>query len=137
MNLRKATMSFTIYRSKWIHTKKDLKQSSVLLRSSDNKMCCLGFAGKAAGVAPKDLRDRGRFSLSRESVAFYNLPRVPKQLKWLLKPDKKSEWQIEPANLIQDALIRINDSRALSRAEKERRIKAAFAEHNIHVAFKP
>ena len=49
--------SFTINRKKWLRGEGD--DDSRLLRSTDNKMCCLGFLGKACGISSACLSGRG------------------------------------------------------------------------------
>lgn len=47
-------MKLVIDRSKWLRGEGSSKSS--LLRTSDGKMCCLGFLGLACGIAPDRLK---------------------------------------------------------------------------------
>lgn len=65
-----------IEREKWLHGEGSLE--SCLLRSSDGKMCCLGFASLACGLDQEQIRGRQSVGgLRRCDVA------VPETLSWL------------------------------------------------------
>ena len=49
-------VTVVVKRSEWIRGEGEIK--SYLLRSADNKKCCLGFAALACGLSPDDIAAR-------------------------------------------------------------------------------
>lgn len=119
---------FTISRKRWIHTPEDLVHKSLLLRRSDNKMCCLGFAGKACGLRDCDILDKGDYFIFPFVCPSVACP-VPQPLSWLGDIDPKT------GATKQDLLTVINDSPELPAKDKETLIASIFAQHGIEVTF--
>jgi hypothetical protein len=103
--------AFTIYRDHWLHG--EGSQESFLLRSGDEKMCCIGFYGRACGVSRDEL-------LGMKSPD--DLCHLPNEMKWLNRR--------RPFN----ALVRINDSPA-DDSLREQKIAFIFATRGIRVIF--
>ena len=95
-------MKVTVKRSNWYRGKGSA--SSMLLRSGDGKMCCLGFAALACGYDPKDIiATSGPLSMS-----------------------DFSKWPTNPAPASNDAnygtLMRTNDFEHMTDEEREARL---------------
>lgn len=124
----------TIQRSRWIRGSRD--GSSYLYREDDRKMCCLGFYLRSCGVKVQSLMGIAtpRYIIDSEEI--------PKQAQWLVFDpgsfDKTTTFLNSDACI---ALIDANDKRYGSRSklkaecQREERIKALFAVHNVEVTF--
>lgn len=121
-----------IEREKWIHG--EGSSESYLLRHSDGKMCCLGFASLACGLMPEVIeKERAVMSLVRNGVA------VPDSLQWLLCDRLNSD--------AAESLMNVNDCRIgsidhtsrrydiHSEADREAYITRVMGENGIDVQF--
>ena len=113
-------MKFIIDRSKWLRG--EGADPSRLLRVDDGKMCCLGQVAVQCGIHPEDLEDKPAPSDLNRTELF----RLP---EWLLSSGKSFD-----SNDCTEAM-RINDQRAITDEERERRLIALFAKHNTELQF--
>ena len=109
-------MKLTINRKRWLRG----DGSSMLLRSADKKMCCLGFYCRAVGFKPREIRDLGT-------------PR------WLVK-----KWDARLKGLVSKRvantavcteLMRENDAIEVEEPFREKRIAALFKRIGVEVRF--
>lgn len=114
-------LTVVIQRENWIRGEDP--SDSFLLRESDRKMCCLGFALCAARVPHKVLRGRGA-PLSVGAAL------LPKRMLWLLTHGATMN---SPDG---EELMRLNDDTSTAEDEREKGIKVIFAEHNVKVTFR-
>lgn len=113
-------MKLAINRNRWIRGEGG--RVSYLYRSSDKKMCCLGFYCLAIGIKIDQMRDiRSPYELARSSRRAAEI--VPLWLSERFSEDTQ-------------ALIEANDDEELPDAEKEILIKDIFAQHGVKVEFK-
>lgn len=126
-------MKLRIPVSKWLHGTDDVDKlfdgtrlGSMLHRSQDDKMCCIGIYLEACGVPVTSLTDVG-------DPADTTLTTIPEQCKWLVTKieDPEGVYSSEIVNS-RDAeeLIGENDHQA-----REQVIAAVFAKHNVEVEF--
>ena len=107
-------MKLTIDRNTWLRGETD---ESKLLRSSDNKMCCLGFLALALNA-------------SKEEISDQSTPGTACSVKWLdgmLKMGHESH--------ISNDLMRVNDSPNLSASEREAKLSQLFSQLGVEVEF--
>jgi hypothetical protein len=89
---------------------------SKLLRSSDGKMCCLGFYGLACGLSSEDIRNQtipGNVDYAHKAWG--------EQGEWLLDDDMHNRTSIDCTRL-----ITINDSPYFSTSEREKRLRKSL-----------
>jgi hypothetical protein len=103
-------MKLIIDRKKWLRGEGFM--GSRLLRSGDNKKCCVGFYANALGFADEQIRDSSTLAIVDKLGV----------CDWKTKPDM-------------DALYITNDARNTSDSFKERQIKRLFAKHGVKVEF--
>lgn len=106
-------LKFTVWRERWLRGERSAQ--SFLLRSSDGRMCCLGFACLAAGYKESDIRD-----ISAPRMIDHDQHTVAADL--LLKPR------------IADAM-EINDCLSIDDMERERRLTTVLASLGIEITF--
>ena len=82
--------------------------TSMLYRPSDRRMCCLGFACKAAGLKTKEI--------SGEAFPNNVMAPLPKPLKRLVTSGGNTSG-------ICDELVAINDDNTISTKEREAKLK--------------
>ena len=132
--MKKYKHTFTIYRSLWLRGEKD----SALLRSTDNKQCCLGFYLESCGSPKEALLDKlSPHNLADTQLGEHNCTSVP---KWLIK-SIRSEKNIEGAVMFSpskdaEQLMLTNDSCYRHEEAREIEIKDIFARQGIEVIFK-
>lgn len=108
-------MKVIIDRSKWLRGEGYLASS--LLRVSDQKMCCIGFVCKALGVSETDMAGvSGSHTLGETG---FKLP------EWLTT-------RVRGADLFRAYDANDQD---MPESEREARITAIFARHDIEVEF--
>lgn len=135
-------MDLVIQRSKWLRGD-DGKSDSSLLRSSDGKMCCLGFLSLACGLTKSQIKDK-----PAPSELFASLDEVPEEMRWLLKNDNHGRDSDEG-----NTLMSVNDTyngrannwiagqslagriKVEGDADRERIITETMAKHGIQVTF--
>lgn len=139
-------MKLVIDRSKWLRG--EGSEKSFLLRSTDGKMCCLGFFGLACGLtaeritdvdAPTDIPvEIGVIGVSarRESVEIG----ISARREWMRNvPEAEALFDGERkynSSVICNQLMSTNDLNvSLSDAEREQKITALFAEMGVEVVF--
>jgi len=111
----------TIKRSEWLRGIGAPR--SYLVRTSDNKMCCLGFLGCQVG-------------LSSEEMANHRSPADLPTAAWpdgFVEPYSAGESQY--VNLGCRPLMEINDNRILSEEERESQLTQEFKKFGIEVEF--
>lgn len=108
-------MKLIIYRDKWLRG--EGTDTSCLLRSFDQKQCCIGFLCEALGVPREELVKY----LASQSLA-RKFPSLP---NWLTN--------IGSSDLF--AAYNANDDVLLSDEDRENRITKIFARHGIEVDF--
>lgn len=123
-----------IKRSKWIRGVSHVeKVYSYLLRSSDGKMCCLGFYLRSCGLSAEDIR--GVSSPQQANGNTMNYPKDnPKIPKWLLG-EKPTPGDYRNNSEAGKKLMDINDATSLGEIEREEEIKKRFAEHGVNITF--
>ena len=96
------------------------------MRSSDGKMCCLGFLGEACGLTKTALRDNGDFTdLSRPLIA-----EIPQELV------KRGDHVGLYSNTeIATQLMNLNDETGIDDIERERSLTGIFAQIGLTVEF--
>lgn len=109
-------MKLTITRSEWLRGEGFLP--SRLVRSQDNKMCCLGFLGVACGIPKEKMMNIG-------SPFYLN------QNKW---PEKLISNLDTGFGACQN-LMAINDTQSLNDPEREAELTKEFASIDIQVEF--
>lgn len=106
---------------------------SMLVRSSDGRMCCLGFVGRMCGYAPAELRhpdpEEQVKDLHRmeERFSSYRKNLWPEALLG-------REGRIRNTSLT-DELVTVNDDPLISEEERERRIAELLAAAGIDASF--
>lgn len=113
-------IKLTIDRQTWIRG--DIR--SALLRSKDNKMCCLGFLSLACGYTKEEIRDRVTpfTMLSKDKYP-------PLQIQEDCKVGLKDLYLT-----FTSGLMRINDGNH-TETERESQLKELFAKMDIDVEF--
>lgn len=106
-----------IDRSKWLRG--DEKGTSYLLRSSDNKMCCLGFLCIALGAKEEDIRQ----------------VEMPDQMDRSIKIPDYLNHPFRTIGKFPRSAADLNDDRSIYDKERERKLIALFAEQNIQLEF--
>lgn len=112
-----ATQKLVIDRQKWLRGEGD--SLSRLLRSSDGKMCCVGFFCLACGLTERDIRDKGWPDVGDSAIP-----------KWLFH-----EFQDGTSSPSRHDLAGNNDGPDIGETERERLIAADFAKNGVEVEF--
>lgn len=118
-----------IDRSIWLRGEGDRR--SKLLRSSDQKMCCIGIYLEACGVDREILSDIG------DASSMFVKRVLPEEARWLVSTD------ISPSA---ESFYRINDcilnsdypdeyAEISSEEDREQKIKEMFLKHDVEVEF--
>lgn len=123
-----------IDRTRWYRGQSDIK--SRLLRSSDMKMCCLGFYSLACGLKeeniknvafPSSIRLRSMYPDSHKPVP------IPIEMRWL---------EVGPGGVLdsdhrelETIIGQINDYSYLNEATREQKLTELFAANNVKVTF--
>lgn len=133
-NKSKTLKTLTISRKRWL-TAKDIDKKnglySMLYRSKDRKMCCLGFLGRACGGKAADLSHQ------------FQPSDVP-SIQWpsgMISACELAPWESGPSfnnsEFVYD-MMKANDNKELTQREREKEIKRLFKKHlNITVKFVP
>jgi hypothetical protein len=110
-------LKFTVDRKRWLRGEGE--QNSLLLRESDNKMCCLGFACLAAGHTEDEIRNVATpTGLNRERGLRCLLPNYnSRAISWAM------EWNDCPGDA------------SLTEEKREQVIAEKLAEIGIEVVF--
>lgn len=108
---------FTIDRSKWIRGAENAR----LLRTQDNKMCCLGFYSLSCGLNKLQI-------LSKIMPHHIDTYSIPPQMMWLIDGQTYAS---ELAEKLQTA----NDDMTISNEIRELKIKELFLTQDIEVEF--
>ena len=118
------TLKVTVKRSRWIHLPTDNLSQSSLLRSKDNKMCCLGFMALACRLTRDAIMNRGDpidVLPSRMKKSFAS--RLLEGGEYILTKD------------ITNTIITTNDDGHMSESKKERKLKKLFAKIRVDINF--
>ena len=111
-------MKLTITRSNWLHGE---KYNSRLLRTSDNKMCCLGFLAKMLGSSDDDIK--GQYS-----------PATAPKVAWIEgMVDSDSVCKLD--SRISDHLMQVNDNQLITDTEREEKLQSLFSTLGVEVEF--
>jgi hypothetical protein len=127
-------MEFVIDRSKWLRGKGPT--DSYLLRSSDGKMCCLGFFSLACGLTQDQIKDvqapKQLIGLDSGGHHINLLSRTDGF--WLMQSDDNIH---TPDTHTPDTcrLMEDNDNRMISEQEREEKITRLFAANGVTVKF--
>jgi hypothetical protein len=115
-------MKLIIDRNKWLRG--EGSKNSYLLRSADQKMCCLGFYSLQCGLKPSDIANK------RTPI---NAP--TDESAWLFLSSKYATHFASPKDYSQDCsnLMRDNDSEFLDEKEREACIIRFFAKNGVEV----
>jgi len=114
-------MKLVIDRQRWLRGEED----SFLLRSDDNKMCCLGFYSLALGLKEVDILD----------VA------CPNEVDFLSAGQEYPDWIYKNVAMRVDhsddinKLMRYNDDVYIPSEVREEKIRETFAKHGVEVEF--
>ena len=107
-------MKFTIDRSRWLRGRDaDVGEGSRLYRTSDKKMCCMGFYLRRCGMSVTDIQEKS----------------LPRLVETDLPPS--AGWIVGHA---ENDLAIVNDIRR--HKHRERAIKTIFKRHGVDVTFK-
>lgn len=120
-------MKLVIDRSTWLRGEED---AGLLLREADGRRCCLGFLGVSCGI-------------DDDAMASIGCPREVASTEWpaWLVTSEETEDEYGDAELRRhdsataDRLMAINDDGDLSEPEREKRLAAIFAKHDVEVEF--
>lgn len=106
-----------IDRSRWLRGEGG--DYSKLLRSGDNKMCCLGFYLRNLGYSDENIED----------LCTPNSVLTATTVSWLLKDGGvyNSDDSCE--------LMKVNDTKAVTPQEREDRVKELFLKNGVEVTF--
>jgi len=118
-------MKLVIDRKRWLRG--EGSEGSMLLRSIDDKMCCLGFYGIACGLTPERIRDAETPSDVPVQSFKKSIDSIWGNGDWLFKNYTSS------ADC--EALMGANDDEHSSDQAREDRIKEVFAKHDVEVEF--
>lgn len=119
-------LKVTIDRQLWIRGASN--NNSYLLRDSDNKMCCLGFACVAAGIPKKDINQ------VREPASVEGIKNI-RTLEQLLSKSILTEEDRKENSRVCINLMMINDDPGINANEREYMIKQFGLEVNIDFEF--
>lgn len=126
-------MKLVIERDRWLRgegvsTNALTGNGARLLRSTDQKMCCLGFFGLACGLRPADIVDvttplaqTGTFRVCRTCWPAWALDVTPAGMR--------------DNSIDINTLMRINDASDLSEPTREATIARIFLRHGVEVEF--
>jgi hypothetical protein len=115
-------MKLTIDRKRWLRG--ESSADSRLLRTSDMKMCCLGFLCLATGLTEDDIR--------QVATPGYLDAELPEQIKWLVE---ESQHGGTKSSKEAGYLMTTNDTDVLDEPAREQLLTTAFARHDIAVEF--
>lgn len=118
-------LEVVIDRTKWLRGEGGFRSS--LLRESDSKMCCIGFACLAAGMSEEMIVERSTMASIRHHPALCD--QIPDSLAGLFAPD--GPWE----NSTCEALYARNDEIDLAEAEREARIISGGAKAGLEFKF--
>lgn len=118
-------LSVVVDRVKWLRGTGDGTLLRLRAKTPDENgcMCCLGFAARAAGMTKKEITNTGAIS---------DCARTPRSLLGLFMEHRKG---LSERHTVQDDLITANDSRVLTGAQRERRIKSLGKKAGILFSF--
>jgi hypothetical protein len=111
------TEKLVIDRSRWLRGGRGCVFS--LLMQPDQKMCCLGFYGLLRGLHSEDM-----LGVATPNSVNGSRDKWP---KWLIRDRNNSS----ACQLV----INANDNPSITDAEREQRLKEAFARHDVEVEF--
>lgn len=114
-------MKIIVNRSKWLRG--EGADASELYRSSDQKMCCLGFAGITCGYALDELEDNGT------PAAVDNPGKWPGNFFDAQRSTIKTN-----SDFINNAML-TNDNKALTDTDREADLIKIFAAHEHEIVF--
>lgn len=107
-----------------INYPKDKSAGSSLLSGTTSRMCCLGFASCAAGIAKKNILNKACPSSLDEA----SKKKLKQTFPWLLSHHGGDSG-------IASQLMSINDSPEISLPNKRAQIKKIFADNGVDVVF--
>lgn len=119
-------MKYVINEKMWIRGNKDDK-GSYLLRTSDQKMCCLGFVALQNKLSKENIADKFWPSATYLSHKLADLTIKNKWPRWFvynLRNTKDCE-----------KLMSVNDNPAISDFERKKQIRAIFKKHGDTIVF--
>lgn len=103
-------------------------EKSFLLRSADNKMCCVGIYMKSCGFTTKELKDNGAVEDVEGYITYDTKGDPEKRFK-----QAKCNW-LQNRSTVSD-LYETNDNEEISEAEREEQIIEGFAKNGVKVTF--
>lgn len=129
----KPVRTVTIVRKRW---------GTGSLRNVDGSQCCLGFCARAAGYKPSEILNEGtgqdlqieaRYFMESSAIFGDSSARVARAVR---NSTAFSEAFPELTAERQDRAAYVNDSIALTRPEKEKKLKSLFKSWGIRLVFK-
>lgn len=121
-------VEFKVFLSTWYRGLdekcRDGKNRSALLRSSDGRKCCVGFACLAAGLSPQEIEDSG--DVSRLGYFDQRRTEVAGLVQSLLSGSS------EESNIYS-----VNDDQKISDTVRMRKLKVLFKELGMKIVFVP
>jgi hypothetical protein len=121
---KKLKYTFTVDRKTWLRG--EGSDDSKLLRESDGKMCCLGFACLQLGNVKKDSLKDVQVPVRIPGKERDKLLSTP--LEFLISADNEScDIRLE--------MMTFNDVKGLSYKQREKQLKKLFAAKNIQIKF--
>lgn len=124
----KRLTELTIPRSIWLHG--EGSDNSMLLRSRDNKQCCLGIFLAAAGVSRNELSCK----VTPMALTATTKDRVATVYPWLIDSRYHSS-DGGPDLPDVNTLMNTNDNECMLEEQREHHITEAFAAYGITVTF--
>lgn len=108
------SVKFVLDRSRWFRGD---SQGSMLLRSWDWKMCCLGLFLESCGVPVEKLRN----------------VHLPSYVNFPLPP--KAKWTCSADITYPEGIVHTNDSTTMKEEDREKRLIALFALQGVELTF--
>jgi len=126
-------MKFTVERSKWLRGIGS--EHSFLLRSTDGKMCCLGFLGLACGLDPEritNIDSPNGIPVSSSETARKEWSKTVPEAEGLFREYVKDN-SVVCEQLMETNDMETNDS--VDESHREKALTKLFAEIGIEVKF--
>ena len=119
-------IKFTVVESEWLHSEGN--EVSCLLRSTDNKRCCLGFLAKDCGFSDEETIGHAALSELDKPIESLSLVKDGLGTSYLVNTSKAVDLMI------------LNDKRlrdGFTYEEKKAQLKEQFAEIGYELTFVP
>lgn len=119
-------MKLIIDRDKWIRG--ETEERSRLLRSSDGKMCCLGFYSKANGYSDDEIE-------GINSPCELDPSHRPPGMNWLFQSSTPGAFPSRDASTVCWDLMVSNDDSEITEDSREKCLSELFEKNGVEVEF--